>query len=213
MKQKYSLWLFLLLVIAIPVLIFLVYSRYQKIYADLPIYGPVQTSQGEETFHSVPAFELVSEANLPVIWDEQESDIVVANFFFTYCPSICPKMTSELTRVAAGFLDKGIHFYSFTVDPIRDTPQRLQSFANKFEIDPNQWTLLTGDKKTIYKLARNGFFLTATDGDGGPNDFIHSEKVILLDQLRRIRGYYDGTDRKDMDRLIFDIKKLQNQQT
>ncbi len=212
--RKAQLWIFLFLVILIPVLIFLVYTQYQKLYADLPIYGPVQTVQEGDMHHVVPAFELTGESEQPVKWDEEDADIVIANFFFTYCPSICPKMTSEINRVAQQLSDdESVRFYSFTVDPVRDTPRQLKAFADRFGIDPGQWTLVTGDKKTIYRLARNGFFLTATDGDGGPDDFIHSEKVVLLDHQRRIRGYYDGTDPKEMDRLIFDIGKLKNQKT
>ena len=214
MMKKAHLWIFLMLVVAIPVLIYLVYAQYQKLYADLPIYGPMESVEQQERYHAIPAFELLGESEQPVIWEEEDAEIVVANFFFTYCPTICPKMTSQINRVAGQMSnDESIHFYSFTVDPVRDTPAKLKAFADKFGIDEDQWTLVTGDKKIIYKLARNGFFLTATDGDGGPNDFIHSEKVVLLDEKRRIRGYYDGTDPKEMDRLIFDIKKLKNQQT
>jgi protein SCO1/2 len=78
-------------------------------------------------------------------------------------------------------------------------------------VDESNWELLTGNKKEIYKLARNGFMIVATDGDGGPNDFIHSEKLVLVDKQKRIRGYYDGTSGREVDQLIEDIKKLKNE--
>ena len=100
---------------------------------------------------------------------------------------------------------------SFTVDPVSDSISVLQNYAMKYGVSADQWQLLTGDKKQIYRLARNSFRVVATDGDGGPGDFIHSEKLILLDKEQRIRGYYDGTSQKEVNKLIRDIKKLRNE--
>jgi protein SCO1/2 len=88
----------------------------------------------------------------------------------------------------------------------------LQKYAQRFSINTRQWQLLTGSKQAIYKLARNSFEIVATDGDGGPDDFIHSEKLVLVDRQRRIRGYYDGTDDTAIKNLIRDIKKLQHEE-
>ena len=96
-------------------------------------------------------------------------------------------------------------------DPERDNPERLRSYVNKFSINTNNWQLLTGTKTEIYRLARNGFMIVATDGDGGPEDFIHSEKLVLIDKQRRIRGYYNGTNSAEVNNLINDIKKLQHE--
>ena len=108
--------------------------------------------------------------------------------------------------------DNSVVLNSFTVDPERDSAAQLNKYADRFGIKTKKWDLLTGDKKEIYKLARNSFMIVATDGDGGPNDFIHSERLALIDKQKRIRGYYDGTSDKEVSHLINDIKKLKNEE-
>src|SRR5687768_17033043 len=120
-------------------------------------------------------------------------------------------MARSLKRVQEAYGgDPGLLFASFSVDPERDRPEQLRSFAAKFGIT-GSWQLLTGEKKALYRMARNSFRIVATDGDGGPDDFIHSEKLVLIDNQKRIRGYYDGTSEKETDQLIHDIKKLKNE--
>jgi protein SCO1/2 len=99
---------------------------------------------------------------------------------------------------------------SFSVDPTRDSVERLKTYANQFGIGGN-WNLLTGNKTDIYRLARKSFSVVATDGDGGDQDFIHTEKLVLIDKQKCIRGYYSGTADSDVQQLITDIKKLQNE--
>jgi protein SCO1/2 len=101
-----------------------------------------------------------------------------------------------------------VEIISFSVDPERDDPERMAYFAGLFNADPDQWHFLTGDKKDIYRMARIGFTVTATDGDGGPDDFIHSPLFVLVDQQKNIRGFYDGTDRPAVNQIIKDIGKL-----
>jgi protein SCO1/2 len=99
---------------------------------------------------------------------------------------------------------------SFTVDPERDSVGQLKSYAGKMDIHDN-WQLITGEKKEIYKLARKSLLVVATDGDGGPNDFIHSELLVLVDQAKRIRGFYNGTDDAEVNNLLRDIKRLEKE--
>jgi protein SCO1/2 len=121
-------------------------------------------------------------------------------------------MTSNLKKVNRAYeADNEIFFNSISVDPDRDNPGQLKAYAKRFHIETSNWDLLTGNKKDIYKLARNSFMVVATDGDGGPDDFIHSERLVLIDKQRKIRGYYNGTSEKDTDQLIADIKKLKNE--
>ena len=121
-------------------------------------------------------------------------------------------MTKNLKDVAIAFKnDHEILISSFTVDPYRDSARQLKSFSKRMNIDNSNWHLLTGDKKEIYRLARNSFFIVATDGDGGPADFIHSEKLVLIDKQKRIRDYYEGTNEREVQRLIHDIKKLREE--
>ena len=201
MSSNRRIWIFTLVVLLIPLIIFQLSEIIRSKSSSLPVLGP--------DHHTIPDFSLTdhngSEINLKGLGDK----IIVADFFFSYCPTICPVMTShvaEIQEVYAG--DSRVGFVSFTVDPKRDTPERLREFAKYYGADLNQWTFITGQKKELYKLARNGFFLTAADGDGGPEDFIHSEKLILIDREKRIRGYYDGTNSTHVERLIKDIDKL-----
>jgi protein SCO1 len=135
--------------------------------------------------------------------------VVVVNFFFTHCPSVCPKMMGNLKKVQNAVKnDTPLLLNSITVDPERDSAAALAVYANRFEIDQSNWNLLTGDKKEIYRLARKSFLVTATDGDGGENDFIHSDQLILIDGNHRIRGFYSGVSNNAVNQLISDIKKL-----
>jgi protein SCO1/2 len=124
---------------------------------------------------------------------------------------ICPKMVRNLKKVDTALENRyNILFNMFSVDPARDSVQQLKAFAERFAIH-SDWNLLTGNKATIYKLARKSFAVTAEDGDGGEHDFIHSDKLVLIDARQQIRGYYSGTLDKDIQQLIQDIKKLHNE--
>ena len=104
--------------------------------------------------------------------------------------------------------DPEISLVSFTVNPEKDTVEALAAYAVEYGAVPGKWFFLTGDKKQIYDLARNSFFITAMKGDGGPDDFVHSEKIVLIDKEKRIRGFYDGTDYESVNLLIDEIKVL-----
>ena len=213
MRGRRTIWLMAIIVFVIPFGAFAVYQYYERSFAVLPIYGEVEVVDGTKQYHTISDFNLTNQDAKPISSSNWKDKIVVADFFFTYCPTICPKMTRSLKRVQEAFQDdeNSVLINSFSIDPERDDPQRLKSYAKKFSISNHNWELLTGSKEEIYKLARNGFMIVATDGDGGPNDFIHSEKLVLIDKQRRIRGYYNGTDEKEVNNLIQDIKKLQHE--
>ncbi len=154
---------------------------------------------------------MINQAGDPVSITDWNNKIVVANFFFTHCPVICPTMTKNLVKVQNQFNEDEILINSFSIDPVRDSAEQLKQFSERYGIESKNWNLLTGDKQEIYRLARKSFLVVATDGDGGPNDFIHSEKLVLIDKQRRIRGFYTGTEKSDVDQLIIDIKKLKNE--
>jgi protein SCO1 len=204
MKRISTTWFFMTAVLVLPVVAFAIYNRYENKFEKLPVYGKEN--------HRIQSFSFTNQDNKQTTLATIDAEIIVADFFFTHCPVVCPKMTRSLKRVQDKFSsDKNIHILSFTVDPERDDAAQLKKYALQFGINANQWTLLTGDKKELYKLARNGFMIAATDGDGGPDDFIHSEKLVLLDAQRRIRGYYDGTNEKEVNKLLNDIKKLKHE--
>jgi len=205
MYKSRSVYYFLGFVIATPLLIFSIISWYDNNYKGLPVYPAIPGGQF--------SFNLKDQANHNFSYKELEGKIIVADFFFTQCPSVCPKMTKSLNRVQREFgANDRLAIYSFSVDPLRDSVSRLQGYAKLFSIQYPQWKLLTGDKQTIYRLARKRFAVVATDGDGGANDFIHSEQLVLLDKKGSIRGYYDGTDVFSVDQLIKDISKLLNRE-
>jgi protein SCO1 len=201
---KNTIWLFVIAVVCLPVGVFSVVNWYEGNFRDLPVYG--------EERHTIGDFQMTDQHGNTISENSWKNKIVVADFFFTHCPTVCPKMTKNLKTVQASFLnDPGILIQSFTVDPERDNVDRLANYASQFSIGGDQWSLLTGDKKEIYRLARKSFLVTATDGDGGPEDFIHSDKLVLIDAQKRIRGFYDGTSVSETRQLIKDINKLKNQ--
>lgn len=164
-------------------------------------------------FRTVPGFRLTNQDGGITDSTTVKGKIHVASFFFTRCGTICPKISSQLTRVQDVFRDKpDIIFLSFSVDPEHDKPEQLKAYAKRYEAIPGKWYFLTGDKAQIYTLAQHGYFLPVVDHGvsyGKPDEtFIHSEKLVLVDKAGNIRGFYDGTDKKDVDRLILEMRVL-----
>jgi len=159
--------------------------------------------------HSVAEFELYSQDADTIGLKDVEGKIYVADFFFTTCGNICPKMTTQMKILHDFYLaDEDIMFVSHTVYPEEDSVKVLRAYADKYQINSNKWLLLTGEKQVIYDLARKSYFAVLTEGDGGERDFIHTENFMLMDKQQRIRGYYDGTLPDDMERLKKDIELL-----
>ena len=212
-RKKHTALLISITLIAIPVLAFGVVTMLQSKYEKLPVYNStLNTNKEDKAPHFIQPFSLINQDGNVFSDVDVNNKIYVADFFFTSCLSSCPKMTNNLKLVQDAFKnDSNVAIVSFTVDPETDTAQRLKWYANLFRINNDQWNLVTGSKKEIYKLARESFYVSAGDGDGGPDDFIHSNKLVLVDNQKRIRGYYTGTEKDDVERLIHDIKKLENE--
>lgn len=166
MKKGLSSWHFLILVFLLPFLAYGTMRWYENKYEKLPVLGIEKIKDGKKMDHTVGNFELVNQDGQKVNGESFKGKIAVVDFFFTHCPSICPKMTASLQNVQTAYDDK-ILLNSFSVDPEHDSVSQLKKYAKKFGINTKNWNLLTGDKKEIYKLARNGFMITAADGDGG----------------------------------------------
>jgi protein SCO1 len=191
-------WTFITLCLVLPVIAYSVMKLYSVFYEIPSTYGIVQPTafHGFSNQHNQPVNNIAS------------GKLTVVNFFFTSCPVICTKMMKNMKIVHDLFAnDADISFVSVTVDPERDNHERLQWYINKMQIDDKGWQLITGNKSDIYVLARNEFKLVAADANAN-SDFIHSDKLVLLDASGNIRGYYSGLEKSAIDQLIIDIKKL-----
>jgi protein SCO1 len=195
MKKGWSIWMFVVVVVFVPVTVFGVVRWYEDRFQKLPVLGKVEHS-----------FQFINQDSKAVTEQDWKNKIVVAHFFFTHCPSICPKMMYQLKRVQA-YAETPVLINSFTVDPEHDSTTQLKKYAAQVGIS-GDWQLLTGDKKELYRFARKDLKVVATDGDGGPNDFIHSESLVLIDPDKQIRGLYKGTSETEVNALINDIKKI-----
>ena len=175
----------------------------------LPYFG-ADSESGRQ--HVISPFALTDQRDLTITRDSLKGKIYVADFFFTTCKTICPVMTTQMQRVYRQYKnDASIAFVSHTVDPDYDTPSVLSQYAKQNNANAGRWYFLTGDKKQIYDLARNSYFVDATEGDGGPDDFVHTQNFALVDKSMHLRGYYDGTDSLEINKLIKDIEVLKGE--
>lgn len=166
--------------------------------------GKVDTS-----YHTIPAFSFTNQDGKTVTEKDFNNSVYVTDFFFTTCHSICPIMSTQMERVYQKYKgNEEVKFLSHTVDPEIDTVEQLKSYALRHNADSKQWMFVTGEKKALYEIARKGYLLNADEGDGGPDDFIHTQNFALIDKDKRIRGFYDGTDSTEINQLIKDIDLL-----
>lgn len=183
---------------------------------DLPIYQPsqlnpalVDVSLMREEDHRVSDFILVNQLGDTVTRSDVEGQILVVDFFFTRCATICPLMTKNLRRIHDRLdPDLPVQLLSHSVTPVADSVSVLRAYADKQEANPALWWFLTGPKSEIYSLARKSYFSCLDEGDGGFQDFVHTENVVLVDSEGRLRGFYDGTDSKAMSQLFSDLEFL-----
>lgn len=171
----------------------------------LPILGP----EG----HTLPKFALTHLDSTEFSHRDIAGKVCIADFFFTHCPTICPIMSSQMARLQVRLDERGLDasevlLLSHTVDPMRDGPARLRTYANRLGADTEQWKFLTGNQQDLYDLARIGYFLTALPSDTAAGGFFHSDTFALLDQTGQIRGYYDGTSTIEVDQLLEDATRL-----
>lgn len=162
--------------------------------------------------HKVLDFELINQNGDTITHRDYENRIYITDFFFTRCQTICPIMTTNMVKLQEAFTnDNDVKLLSISVTPVIDSVLVLRNYANKMGVIDSKWNLTTGNKKHIYKLARQSYFAVLDEGDGGEQDFIHTENFVLVDKKRRIRGYYNGTDLEDIQRLIEDVKLLKSE--
>lgn len=158
--------------------------------------------------HIIPPFSFVNQDSNTVTEQTVEGKIYLVDFFFTSCPTICPKVKKNMKKVYEAYKDQSdFLILSHSIDTKYDTVGRLAWYADKFNINSSVWHLLTGDKEEIYKMSYQ-YYITALEAEDAPGGFDHSGAIALVDRQRRIRGMYDGTDPEKMKALIRDIKLL-----
>ncbi|GAB4408378.1 MAG: SCO family protein [Bacteroidia bacterium] len=176
----------------------------------IPVFYPLQTnSEGDTVYHVIPPFRFVDQDSAIITEATFEDHIYVADFFFTTCPSICPKMSKQMLRVHDAFLDQpGVLLLSHSIDPGHDSVAVLRDYAQGLGIRSSKWHLVTGDMDTIHAMAQHQYKVSAMQDEDAPGGYLHSGAFILVDKERRIRGYYDGTIPEEVDLLIRDIRRL-----
>lgn len=189
-----------------------------RFFADSVVEKVVGGKKISDTvWHRVANLRLINQLGDTVTLDDLRGKILVADFFFTRCPSICPSLTRNMRRLQTGMRMKDdirkfdtsvVQFLSFSVDPERDSSEALRKYADKFGVGHDTWWLLTGPKKTIYDFALNDLKLGLQDGGTVDSNFIHTAKFILLDRDRVVRGYYNGLDSTDLSKLAEDVTLL-----
>ncbi len=213
-KFKY---LFITLAVLSVIIISLFYNTLNP-KKRLPIFQPAMVNnelvddsvQYIRKYHTIADFELTNQNGKKITQRDYQDKIYVADFFFTSCQSICPIMTKNMAAIQKEILnDTEVMLLSHSVTPEIDSVARLKEYALEKGVVDTKWNLVTGDKKQIYNLARK-FYLVAKDNRNEEDlyDLIHTENFVLVDKERRIRGFYDGTQEKDIEKLLEDLKIL-----
>ncbi|HZW62604.1 MAG TPA: SCO family protein [Flavobacteriaceae bacterium] len=186
----------------------------------LPIYQPAMVNeemvaedlQHKRKYHKIADFSLINQNGDTITQDTYAGKIYVADFFFTTCTTICPIMTTHMARIQEHIKnDPEVMLLSHTVTPEIDSVPQLKKYAVEKGVLDEKWNLVTGDKKHIYALARKSYLAVKTAGTGDAYDMIHTENFMLIDKKRQIRGFYDGTNAEDIERLLKDLSALKKE--
>jgi protein SCO1 len=210
MERKSNYYWLLLLAPLLLIAWYFISENKQQPLRTLPYFSPVGKIQKNDTdYHTVPAFSFTDQNGNKVDEHTVKDRIYVAEYFFTTCMSICPVMNDNLQKVYATFGRRpDFMILSHTVDPETDSVDVLKAYAEAHNIEDGNWRFVTGDKVSLYNQARKGYLLSAEEGKGDAEDFIHTQNFALVDKDRHIRGYYDGTDSLELNRLIQEIDIL-----
>jgi protein SCO1/2 len=213
-------WLALIVAVFIPVVFYMIATRYGVVMPRRLFYDSVVTriKDGKEltdtVWHRVENISLQNQLGENVSLDQLNGKVIVIDFFFTHCASICPILTRNFRRMQDGLKLNDdmkrndtpfVKFISLTVDPAHDSVPVLKKYADRYGVNSDVWWMLTGPKKTIYDFALNELKLGLQDSVSVDSNFVHTDYVALLDKDRVIRGYYHGTDTTAMARLASDI--------
>lgn len=208
---------FAIVLLVLSMVIISIFYQILKPREVLPIFQPAQvneelvdsTIQHVRKYHTIADFSLINQNGKTITQETYKNKIYIADFFFTTCQTICPIMTDHMVILQNQLkLDPEVMLLSHTVTPKIDSVAQLKKYALEKGVLDAKWNLVTGDKKEIYQLARKSYLAVKSNGDGGEYDMIHTENFILVDQKKRIRGYYDGTNLEDVELLLRDIELL-----
>jgi protein SCO1 len=202
--------LILIAILLVPSLLYLLLSTGTNNFKPLLIYGPKEVNEsGDTLYHKIPNFSFVDQNGDKFANTDLDSNIYVASFFFATCPTICPKMVTNMLQVQDRFSDRDdFKLVSITVNPEHDTLEVLKQYAKDVHAIENKWSFLTGDKDDIYDVAFNGYFVSAQKDSVAPGGFLHSANIILVDGKGRVRGYFDGTSASETNDLFDAIEIL-----
>ncbi|WP_090885882.1 SCO family protein [Pedobacter rhizosphaerae] len=175
----------------------------------LPFLGNPSTLNGEQVYPVIKPFSFINQDSIKVTNQNFRNKIYIADFMFLSCPTICPKMTMEMRMVYDTFKDDPrVMFLSHTIDPKNDTVERLKKYAANLGVKSAKWNFVTGNRDSIYAIAKDSYYATAYADKTAPGGYIHSGGLLLVDTNQHIRGVYDGTDPEDTKRLISEINLL-----
>lgn len=185
-------------------------------FRQLPYFGEKEVNApGDTTYFTVPTFSFTDQNGRTVTEASVGDKVLVVDFFFTSCKSICPRMGREMQQLQFKLKEKigesglaEVEFLSHTVDPEHDTPEVLREYARKLGADTAHWKFLTGDAPAIYRQGNLGYLLSAVRDSTTAEQFVHSPHFVLVDKRRHIRGMYDGTVTASVDTLSTDIQAL-----
>lgn len=216
--KDYKKFAIVFLIISV-IIVSIIYNKL-NVYQPLPVYQPSMVStdlvdstlQYQKKYHKIADFKLTNQNGKTITQEDYKDKIYVADFFFTTCQSICPIMTNHMSIIQDKIMDDDdIMLLSFSVTPKIDSVAQLKRYAIEKGVNDKKWNLVTGDKKQIYELARKSYLAVKTTGNGDEFDMIHTENFMLIDKKKQIRGFYDGTNPDDIDRLLDDIKILKQE--
>lgn len=176
---------------------------------ELPIIGfQEELPNGEIKHHKIPPFSFTNQLGQVITNDDFKDKIYVADFFFTSCPSICPKVMKQMIRIHDKYEDnKDLLLVSHTIDPVRDTPEALKLYADNLDVDQSRWHFLTGEKEELLDMA-DEYYVAAYEDPDAPGGFDHSGKILLIDTDGHIRAFCDGTEPDDVTEFLKDIDIL-----
>jgi len=191
---------------------FLLSACTQKKEMPLPIFGEREVVGADTVYHTIADFQFVDQDSAVITNETFAGKIYVTDFFFTSCRTICPVMKTQMLRVYDSVQNNPqVLLLSHTIDPEYDTVALLHDFAERLGVKSDKWHFVTGTKDDIYKIAQTSYFTTALEDQTEPDGFIHSGAFLLIDKQKRIRGKYDGTKEEEVNRLLGDIKRLENE--